>query len=275
MTRASLATLVRSLAFAALAISTARADVAPPITMASHHATYRLFLLKAKGAGAPASASGLIDYTFNGSACDGYTTSFRQVTELQPPEGDARVSDMRSTTFEDGTGSQFAFKTTTHNDQEAATDLDGRARKQADGVASVELKQPPGKAALGDNILFPTEHLRRIIQVAESGGKLLEAAVFDGSDTGRKIFRTLSVIGQPITVPSPDPAGQNDVTKGMRRWPVAISYFSAGKEDQPDYVLSFDLYENGISRALRLDYGDFILGGELTDLSVKPQPACH
>ena len=61
----------------------------------------------------------------------------------------------------------------------------------------------------------------------------------------------------------------------MPRWPVTISYFDAAKPDgPPEYVLSFDLYENGISRALKLDYGDFVLAGELTELHLLPGTAC-
>jgi hypothetical protein len=259
---------------AAMLPGTSVAGAAAAVPMASHHAIYKLSLLKAKGANAPASAVGVIDYNFSGSACDGYTTTFRQLTELQPSEGDARVNDLRSTTFEEANGSQFSFKTTTRNDNDVVTDVDGRARKLPDGEASVELKTPPGRATLGDDILFPTEHLRRIIGVAEAGGKLLEAKVYDGSDTGKKVFRTLTVIGRPIDAPSQDPVGAADGLKTVRRWPVSISYFDKGKEDAPDYILSFDLYENGISRALKLDYGDFVLEGDLTDLTVKAPSPC-
>jgi hypothetical protein len=38
--------------------------------------------------------------------------------------------------------------------------------------------------------------------------------------------------------------------------------------------VSFDLYENGISRDLKLDYGDFILKGELKSLEVQAPTAC-
>ena len=243
-----------------------------PVPMASHHATYKLSLLKSKGSNAPASAAGIIDYVFSGSSCDGYTTTFRQMTELQPAEGDARLNDLRSTTFEDAAGTQYTFKTVSKNDEETVNDIDGRARKQADGKTTVEFKPPTEKAALGTDVLFPTEHLRKIIETAETGGKLLEASVYDGSDTGKKVFHTLTVIGNPIESPSADAAA---ALKGMTRWPVAISYFEPGKEEQPDYVLSFDLYEDGISRALKLDYGDFVLGGELTDLSVTAQTPCR
>lgn len=258
----------------ALALEPSLAEPGALVPMAAHHATYKLSLLKSKGANAPASAAGVIDYVFSGSSCDGYTTTFRQLTELQPAEGEARLNDLRSTTFEDGAVTQFSFKTTTRNDTQTVSDLDGRARKQADGKASVELKQPAGKAALGADVLFPTEHLRKIIETAKNGGKLLSASVFDGSDTGKKVFSTLTVIGAPTVAPIADPAGKMDTLKSVRRWPVAISYFEGKKEDQPDYVLSFDLYENGISRALRLDYGDFVLAGELTDLHLTTQAAC-
>jgi hypothetical protein len=248
-------------------------EVQPSVPLAAHHATYKLSLMKAKGANAPAAAAGLIDYVFSGSACDGYTTNFRQMTELQPTEGEARLNDMHSTTYEDGPGTQYTFDTKTTNDQETVNDIDGRAQK-ADGKVSVELRRPTGTIAFGPDVLFPTEHLRKIITVAKSGGKLLSASVYDGSDTGKKLYNTLTVIGAASQSQTNDAAEKSDVLRSMRRWPVAISYFEAKDEDKPDYVLSFDLYENGVSRALKLDYGDFVLSGDLTDLSFSAPSAC-
>ena len=57
----------------------------------------------------------------------------------------------------------------------------------------------------------------------------------------------------------------------MARWPVTLSYFTQARGDQvPAYVLSFEMYENGISRALKLDYGDFVLRGEMVRLELLP-----
>ena len=55
---------------------------------------------------------------------------------------------------------------------------------------------------------------------------------------------------------------------------MTISYFdrSAGEkggEQTPIYAITFELYENGVSRALLLDYGDFVLSGEMTSLEMK------
>ena len=56
-----------------------------------------------------------------------------------------------------------------------------------------------------------------------------------------------------------------------------MSYFdkaSKSGEQAPVYAIKFELYENGISRALVLDYNDFAISGELTSLEcATPSPA--
>lgn len=260
--------------FAGSALAPLAAEPGAPVPLAAHHATYKLALLKATGANAPAAASGYIDYDFRGSGCTGFKTVFRQVTNLQPDEGDSRLNDMTSTTFEDGAAKRFTFTTKTSNDGKLVTDLEGEANRNPDGSLAVKVKRPADSVSFGQDILFPTQHLEHIIATAEAGGKILTASVYDGSDTGKKLFRTLTVIGAPITAPPADAAGKTEALATMRRWPIAVSYFESEDADKPDYVLSFDLYENGISRALKLDYGDFVLSGEMTALSVADTPAC-
>ncbi len=102
----------------------------------------------------------------------------------------------------------------------------------------------------------------------------MEARVYDGSDTGEKIFDTLTVIGKEAHGPSAD-ADTAAVLKSVRRWPVTISYFDEAKKDSaPDYVLSFDLYENGVLGTLKLDYGQFVLAAKLTKFELLPEETC-
>ena len=44
-------------------------------------------------------------------------------------------------------------------------------------------------------------------------------------------------------------------------------------EQTPAYAIGFELYENGISRALTLDYNDFVVTGKLTSLEIKDTQA--
>jgi len=241
--------------------------------LAAHRAVYDLTLFKAVGSKSPTSARGRIAFDFSGSACDGYVQNFRQMTELQPAEGPTRISDLRSLTFEDGEGRSFTFKTQTQVDNEQADEVDGHAQRPSQGPISVDLVKPKAaKLDFDHDVLFPTEHLKYILAAARSGKHVLEVKVYDGSDNGDKIYATTTIIGNAIEAPAIEKAVHIPALESMRRWPVTISYFDEGHKDEaPNYILSFDLYENGVSRALRLDYGDFVLAGEMTSLELLPQ----
>ena len=130
--------------------------------------------------------------------------------------------------------------------------------------------------------VFPTQHMVRVIEAARTGKNLLDFPVFDGSDTGEKVYDTLTVVGHRLTADErkhDDAAADEPKLSAVPRWPVTISYFAKNKapdsgEQTPDYALSFELYENGISRALMLDYNDFVVKGKLASLELKPQKPC-
>lgn len=258
--------------FLAATLGGALAD-SPPL--ASHRAVYELSLDKATGSKAPAQARGRIVFDFTGS-CEGYVQNFRQITELQPAEGSTRQSDMISATYEALDASDYRFKVETRIDGAGREEVDGKARKVRDSRVSVDLVRPGRRHLDMDGpTYFPSEHLLRTIGAARAGETLLEARVYDGTGEGDKVFDTLTVIGKAIDAPAPEKAAQADGLKGMKRWRVSVSYFEPGKRDgQPIYVLSFDLYENGVSRALFLDYGDFVLKGDMKELTLLPPASC-
>lgn len=252
----------------------ASAEPAPPL--APHRAIYVLSLVSGTGTKAPTQAQGRISFDFSGSACDGYIQNFRQTTELQPDEGSSRVSDMHSATFEAGDNHEFRFKIKSLVDDALSEDIDGLAKRGKDGKLAIELTKPKReKRDISGAVLFPTEHMQHILAAARAEQNILEAQIYDGSGGGSKVFDTLTIIGKPLEKPASEKAAQLEALKNMRQWPVKISYFEAGRKDeQPSYVLSFDLYENGVSRALKLDYGDFVLAGEMTELTLLPVPKC-
>lgn len=246
--------------------------------LAAHRASYNVTLFKAIGSKSPTSARGRVTYEFTGSACDGYSQVFRQMTEMQPAEGATRVSDMRSATFEDAGEKDFSFDVRTTVDGGAPDIVNGEAERKKNDVLAIRLSKPSVQTVdVADDVLFPTAHLKRIIAAAKTGQQILAVKVFDGSDDGKKVYDTTTIIGHPITKPADDPDAAHPATmKAMTRWPVSISYFDEGKKDAgPVYTLGFELYENGVSRALRFDYGDFILAGALSTLELLPDKGCE
>ena len=268
--------LMSGLAALGVAMGLMGSACAETMPFLAHRAVYELKLVDSKGARGPAGARGLIAYEFGGSSCDGFTTTFRQMMEVAPEEGDAHVTDVRSTTFEDGEFKNFRFHVKTLADGRQADDVDGTAARGADGSLSIRLSRPKlNKLDFSTGILFPTEHIAHIIAAAKAGETTLSRRTYDGTDNGEKLFDTLTVIGKARKDEPNEAAAKDAALAKVPRWPVTISYFEVGKSgDTPSYVLSFDLYENGVSRALTLDYGNFALKGEMTKFETRPVSAC-
>jgi hypothetical protein len=58
---------------------------------------------------------------------------------------------------------------------------------------------------------------------------------------------------------------------------VTVSYFERNKpasDQTPVYSISFELYENGVSRTLVLDYNNFSISGVLKALELKDSKPC-
>ena len=91
-----------------------------------------------------------------------------------------------------------------------------------------------------------------------------------------RFFDVTAIIGKPVSGPDRDKGAQTPALQGLQRWPVALAYFDADQRDgAPDYVLSFHLYENGVSTGLKLDYGSFVLTGEMMGIEFPPAPKCR
>jgi hypothetical protein len=251
------------------------------IPLASHRAVYDLKLASARGNRPVEAVRGRILYDFSGSECEGYALQFRQVSEIDAGEGVRMMTDMRATTWEDAAAKSFRFNSQNFVDQKLKAAVDGRAERE-ESKASVDLKRPETKTfGIDAAVMFPTDHMRRIIIAARQGKTLLQGPVFDGSDNGEKVYETLTVIGQAIEPDAQKPddaAGKDEELSKLRRWPVAISYFDrakAGGDQLPVYGIKFELYENGISRALSLDYNDFVVSGTMTALETRPVKPCN
>lgn len=263
------------IAAAAIIGSTAADAQAAKIDLAPHRAVYDLKLQKTRGNNPLDAARGRILYDFTGNACEGYALQFRQVSELDMGGGSTLFTDLRATTWEDGKGKAFRFNSQNYMNQKLSDSVDGKAERKPAGIR-VKLTKPKSKTVSLDRaLIFPSAHMRAIIEAARADKTFLTAPVYDGSENGEKTYDTMTVIGAPIAPgaePPADAAGKDKALSAMRRWPVRISYFDRAKqggEQTPVYSISFEMYENGVSRALSLDYNDFVIAGEMTSLEMK------
>jgi hypothetical protein len=143
------------------------------------------------------------------------------------------------------------------------------------------LTQPEAKEIkLGPGTYFPVQHSVAMLERARKGERVFTADLYDGSEKGEKIYATSAFIG-PRKPPGHNkamgPVEGAERLDGLSSWPISISYFDPGSEKKdatPVYELSFVYFENGVSRRLNIDYGDFALKGDLVSITFLEPGKC-
>lgn len=240
-----------------------------------HRAVYDLELDASSERSGIESMFGRMVYEFNGSPCEGYTVGFRFVTQLDTGRS-TRLTDQQTTTYEDLEERTFRFLTKSYVNQKLDLEVRGSAHAQPDATA-VKLQNPKEDDLTLIPAQFPTAQMISLIEKAKQGETFFQSRLFDGSDEGRKVMLTTSVVGAASV--SQEGAAELKVTGDLGKmptWPVTIAYFDEAENNDgtPVYRISFKLYENGITRDLTMDYGEFALKGTLADLEIFDQDSC-
>ncbi len=136
------------------------------------------------------------------------------MTQMERSEGDPLSMDVSAMSFEDADGKSMRFQVDSKGVQETPP-VAGTATRGADDDMRVELTKPAPKAIdFGHDVLFPTQHIERLIEAAKNGGGAIQARVYDGSDTGAKIYATMAVVGKEASKPSDDARGCGGIERG-------------------------------------------------------------
>jgi EipB-like len=253
------------------------------IFMAPHRAIYEMSMATARGGTGVSAVTGRMVYELTGSACEGYTQNMRFVTQMINQGGTAVVTDLRSSSWEEGNGKRFRFNSSQYRDEKPTEITAGDAARAntADDV-KVELTKPGKKdLSLSSRVYFPVQHSIALLTAARGGKTLFRADLYDGSEKGEKVYDTVSVVGAR-QVPGSNqrlPKVSNaEPLDQLAAWPVSIAYFepsSEHKDSVPVYELSFLFFENGVSRKLFIDYGEFAIQGEIKEIVFLPSNKCE
>ena len=184
--------------------------------------------------------------------------------------------------FDAASSGIFRFNTTQLRNQKPAETTVGDAnRAGADGEVKVVITKPEKSTkTLAAGTYFPVQHSIALIEAAKAGKDKFRADIYDGSEKGEKAYDTSARIGkiiQPGATALPALKGGEPLDK-LTAWPVTISYYERGQSGQdatPVYELSFVFFENGVSRKLVIDYGEFAIKGELTALEFLEPAKCE
>lgn len=249
--------------------------------LAPHRAIYEMSLDTSRPNKGVMGVQGRMVFEFAGSGCDGYTMNMRLVTRVEAKAGQARVNDLRSSTWEQGAGKQYRFNSSHYLGEKLSDATSGDAmRMDNDSHVVINVRVPKAKRiTFNGPILFPTQHSLKLLHAAISGKHILQARVYDGSSSGDKVYATTAFIGKKLQPGHKIPSSKIAKVEGLETlesWLVSISYFDTAEKtiETPLYQLNFRLYKNGVTRNLLIDYGDFAIKGALSSLEFMPAPDC-
>ena len=246
-----------------------------------HRAIYDLQLLRTTQGANVGAVSGRMAYEVSGSECDGWTVSFRLVNRFDYTEGTSRLFDTQSSSWETGDGKEMNYSEKEYVDskQESEKRL-AVARADKNSAGEVRITLPTEKQlTISAETVFPMRHQLRLMDAAAKGETRDVSLVYDGSDE-EKTVRAITTIGKKIN------AGEGKKDKdntqaapllSLPSWPVTIGYYSLDESngETPLYQINFDMYENGVSTGLVMDYGNFALSGKLAHLELLKAETCH
>lgn len=262
--------------------TSSKTGAAKEVVLAPHRAVYDLTLDTVSSASGVVSVEGRIVYELSGNRCEGHAQSMRFVTQTLNQQGEVQTTDLRTSSWEEVPARRLRFSTSTYQNEVQAEQTQGEAtRARASGAVTVDLAKPTEREfELTDNVYFPIQHSTAIIQAAREGRFILSANLFDGSETGDKVYVTSTAIGRQVKEGQGTPialAKGGDALDDIPSWPVLVSYYApdSGKADAvPLYEMSYRFHENGVTSSLRINHGEFAIRGELKELTYFEASPC-
>lgn len=219
--------------------------------------------------------NGRMAYEFSGSNCEGWTTQFRLLTHVDMKEDASRLTDRQSTTFESADGHEFRFANKSYMDGDLTEEAAGTVKRSKQGLEVVQTK-PDDEIFKLKSAYFPLMQMLDIVHKAREGRHFVKMSLFDGSGNADDVAETTVIIGNKRKPAADDrEAAVMGAFSGESVWPVTIAYFddAENKDGLPNFRTEFLLYENGITRDLFMDYGDFSIRGKLVRLDILENKA--
>jgi len=206
--------------------------------------------------------------------CDGWTVQQRSETRLY--HNDDTVEHIRwgYVTYEAEDGSLFTFNTYRKTNDELIEDIRGRAERKSDLVTVTYQKPEKKTLKLQEGVLFPLQHIKSLLSVAQEGEQIFPRIVFDGSsDEGSSEINTF-IGAKKVTAGNPASEAAHQFAN-QPFWPVRFAVYGAEKTDyEPMYVTTQDLLPNGIIKQYVIDYGGMKIHGVLDRIELLRDGGC-
>lgn len=240
----------------------------------SHRAIYRMSLGDVTGASEVIAADGMMMYRF-AKECDGWTVENRTYLRLRHERGSDTETVWTFVSWEAEDGLSFRFNARYEQDGSVVEKLRGEARLDAPGAGGTARFSLPEDNVLDlpEGAMFPTEHMLKLIGVAQADENVLDAVVFDGSSLDNPY--QVGAIMAPLPAADTEALAKAAGLPVGPTWWVRMAFFPyRGEDSLPEFELGARYRDDGVADEITQHFDDFSLVLRLRELEVLPKPDC-
>jgi hypothetical protein len=243
------------------------------VQIAAHRALYTMSLAGSKTDSGVSGAHGTMGYEW-GETCDGWTVEQRYKLTINYAESQDVDIVSNFVTWESKDGLRYRFNQKETRNGTVDEEIRGSAQLDGPGKGgTITFEKPQAQTMkLPAGALFPSAHTILLLQKAAAGENFISRQVFDGATVEGAVLVS-AVIGPQV---DPDPKSpMKDAVLQRPGWRMRLAFFPADtKEEKPDYELGMLLLDNGISRDMVIDYGDYTIKAKLDSIEALGKPHC-
>lgn len=156
------------------------------------------------------------------------------------------------------------------SDGKGSAKISGSAERDAKtGMINVHYKLPvERKVVLDKDVLFPVQHMARLLGAAKEKQVVDDSKVFDGTNEQNDIMDINTIIGNSA-MPKEETAKFITI-KAEPSFPIVMSVYLNPENQSPDYRITQRILETGIVEGMILDFvkSNYQLKAELTNLEL-------
>jgi hypothetical protein len=252
--------------------------VAPPglgaVELLPHRAVYLMSLISATRASEVVGAEGAMFYRF-AQGCDGWTIENRTYLRLTYENGADAETVWNYASWEANDGLGFRFHARYDQNGTIIEKLEGEADLSGKGAAgTARFVRPAEKVVeLPEGTMFPTEHMRKFIDVAAAGGRSLTQVVFDGASLDNP-FLVNAVFG-PLPQADADALTAATGLEPAAAWWTRMAFFPYYSATAlPEFEIGAAYRADGVADSITQHFDEFSLKVRLKELEVLPPPDC-
>ena len=246
------------------------------LDLASYRAVYDLQPVRIEQGGKVQPIDGELAYEVAGSQCAGWTVFTQLKNRMAQAEQGLQTTGIKSRSYETDDGLSMTVSQQESVDGRLADDSEvkiGKAEASAESKGNISGSKT-SSFSLKPEVIFPTEHQRRLLAAAAKGLTRDVSMVYDGSDA-EKTFRIITFISKRHE-PAAQPRDDLSSLASLASWTFQLGYYPAADEqaDTPEFQTTFNMFENGITTEMLFDYGAYAMKAKILQLQMMPAAPC-